>query len=183
MTRTPLPCGARQTPPTARQQRSHPAMETFPLFASSPLPKTKHAAQVGEHLPTSSGKTREFVQIPGYLEAAFLKEDNRGSSEQQLSVLRRLGWRPRESAIPAHHTLTALPTAVTLRRVCYKTSTEIILFSCRNARIETQGKSSKTGAAGFVEAKPALLTEQGPPHGGNLARNHLSAGMLAKKLL
>lgn len=118
-------------------------METFPLFACSALPKTKHAAQVGEHLPTPSGKTREFVQIPGYLEAAFLKEDNRGSSEQQLSVLRRLGWRPRESAIPAQHILTALPTAVTLSRACYKTSTEIILFSCRNARIEMQEESSK----------------------------------------
>lgn len=100
-----------------------------------------------------------------------------------LSALRRLGRRPRESAIPAHHIHMALPTAVTLRRVCYKTSTEIILFSCRNARIEMQGKSSKTAAAGFVEAKPALLTEQGPPHGGNPARNHPSAGMLAKKLV
>lgn len=158
-------------------------METFPLFACSALPKTKHAAQVGEHLPTCSGKIREFVQIPGYLEAALLKEDNRGSSEQQLSVLRRLGGWPRQSAIPAHHSHTALPTAVTLRRVCYKTSTEIILFPCRNARIEMQGESSKTGAAGFVEAKPALLTEQGPPHGGIPARNHPSAGMLAKKVV
>lgn len=158
-------------------------METFPLFVCSALPKTKHTAQVGDHLPTSPGKSREFVQIPGYLEASFPKEDNPGSLEQQLSVLRRLGWEPRESATPAQHIPTALPTAVTLRRVCYKSSTEIILFSCRNAGIEMQGKSSKMGAPGSVEVKPALLTEQGPPHAGNLAINHPSAGMLARKLV
>lgn len=64
-----------------------------------------------------------------------------------------------------HHINMLLPTVVTLRRVCYKKDTAVISFACRNASAGMQGKSSETGAAGFAEAKPALLTEQGPPHG------------------
>lgn len=52
------------------------AWKAFPLVACSALPKPNHIANVGEHLPTSSGKTGEFVQILGYLEAAFLMKDN-----------------------------------------------------------------------------------------------------------